>query len=45
LARGRQTEEQSATTQYQQQFWQKNINQPLVVIFIFSISIGFGYGL
>jgi hypothetical protein len=45
LAIGWLTEEQSATNRYQQQFWQKNINQHFVVNFIFSISIGFLSGL
>jgi hypothetical protein len=45
LAIGWLTEEQSATNRYQQQFWQKNINQHFVVNFIFSISISFGSGL
>jgi hypothetical protein len=44
LAIGWQTEDQSATTHYQQQFQQKNITQLLMVIFIFSISIGLGSG-
>jgi len=40
LAIGWQTEEQSATNQYQQQFWPTNINQLLIVNFNFCNSIG-----